>query len=90
MSTISRAFQPVAQASAACMAALLGPAVLAMLCVGNAHAADGNTSAEQRARLAIAPEFRHLDFVLAAAEGDLNGDGVPDRAMLLIDRKSVV
>lgn len=96
MSTISRAVQPVAHASAACMgalgralhmAALPGLAVLAMLCTGNAYAADGNASAEQKARLAIAPEFRHLDFVLAAAEGDLNGDGVPDLAMLLMGRK---
>ena len=87
MSTISRAVRPIAHASAACMAALLGPAVLAMLYVGNAHAADGNTSAEQRARLAIAPEFRHSDFVWTTAEGDLNGDGVPDLALLLTRHK---
>lgn len=96
MSTISRAVQPAAHASAACMgalcralhrAALLGPAVLAMLCTGNAHAADGNTSAEQRARLAIPLEFRHSDFFWTIAEGDLNGDGVPDLALLLTRHK---
>ncbi len=37
--------------------------------------------------LAIAPEFRHLDFVSAAAEGDLNGDGVLDLSLLLTGRK---
>ena len=96
MSTISRVVQPVAYAFAACMgalcralhrAALLGLAVLAVGCMGNVHAADESTSAERKARLAIPPEFRHLDFVLAASEGDLNGDGVPDRAMLLMGRK---
>lgn len=96
MSTISRAFQPVAHASAVCMgalhralhmAALPGLAISAILCTGNACAADGNASAEQKARLAVSPEFRHLDFVLAAAEGDLNGDGLPDLAMLLMGLK---
>ena len=96
MSTISRVVQPVAYSFAACMGALwralhkvalLGLAVLAIGCAGNVHAADESTSAERKARLAIPPEFRHLDFVLAAAEGDLNGDGVPDRAMLLMGRK---
>lgn len=35
-----------------------------------------------------APELRHLQFVWAIATGDLNGDGIPDVAMLLTGRAS--
>jgi hypothetical protein len=35
----------------------------------------------------MAPELRHLDFVWAEAQGDLNGDGIPDAAILLTGSK---
>jgi hypothetical protein len=35
----------------------------------------------------LAPDLRHLDFVWAEAQGDLNGDGIPDRALLLTGSK---
>ena len=64
-------------------------AVLVLLCVGNACVAVGPTPAEQKALLAIAPEFRHLDLWVSA-EGDLNGDGLLDLAVLLTGSKGEV
>ena len=37
----------------------------------------------QRALAATAPEFPHLDFIWANAEGDLDGDGLPDLVLVL-------
>ena len=92
MSTIFGAVQAVAHASARGMGALYRTAlpwlaVVAILCTGNVRAADESTSAEQKAQLAIPPEFRHPDFVWTTAEGDLNGDGIPDLALLLTKHK---
>ncbi|RYH29037.1 MAG: hypothetical protein EON54_22840 [Alcaligenaceae bacterium] len=96
MSTISRAVVPVLRPFSVCVSALGGAsqggafrrlAVMGLLCLSNAYAADEPTSVQQRARLAIAQEFQHLDFVWGAAEGDLNGDGVLDMALLLTGRK---
>lgn len=92
MSTIFGAVQAVAHASARGMGALYRTAlpwlaVVAILCTGNVRAADESTSAEQKARRAIPPEFRHPDFVWTTAEGDLNGDGIPDLALLLTKHK---
>lgn len=39
------------------------------------------------ALLAIPSELRHLDFVWARAEGDLNGDSIPDLALVLTGSK---
>lgn len=63
-------------------------AVQVLLCVGNVCAAGVSTPQEQKALLAIAPEFRYLDSVRAAAEGDLNGDGVLDLSLLLTESKA--
>lgn len=38
--------------------------------------------------LAIPPELRHLNFVWARAEGDLNGDAIPDLVLLLTGSKN--
>lgn len=39
------------------------------------------------ARLALPSELAHLDFVWARAEGDLNGDAIPDLALVLTGSK---
>lgn len=43
---------------------------------------------QQKALSAIPSEFRHFDFIWANAEGDLNGDGIPDVAMVLTGRRT--
>ena len=62
-------------------------AFLVLLCVGYACAAGGDTSKEKKALLAIPTEFRHLDSVMGSTEGDLNGDGVLDLALLVTGHK---
>ncbi len=69
------------------MRALLPLPMAFLLCFNlpPTHAADGPDPRQALARLA--PELRHLDFVMAQAEGDLNGDGIADVALLLTGSK---
>lgn len=43
---------------------------------------------QQKALSAIPAEFRYFGFIWASTEGDLNGDGIPDMAMVLTGRKT--
>lgn len=46
------------------------------------------TAQYQRALTATSSNFPHLNFIWANAEGDLNGDGIPDVAMVLTGRRT--
>ena len=63
---------------------LFAAAMLALACAGPSAAGGPPEDAEL---LAIPPELRHLNFVWARAEGDLNGDGIADSALLLTGSK---
>ncbi|MFZ6771853.1 hypothetical protein ACO0LB_03965 [Undibacterium sp. SXout7W] len=52
------------------------------------YAAAEYTGKYQRALAATSSNFPHLNFIWANAEGDLNGDGIPDVAMLLTGNRA--
>ena len=58
-----------------------------LFCVESLCAFAENTPIVQKALIVIAPQFPHLKSVWANAEGDLNGDGIRDLALLLVGQK---
>ncbi len=62
-------------------------ALLVLMCGGYACAADGDIPKEKKALLVVPAEFRYLNSVMGTTEGDLNGDGVLDLALLVTGHK---
>lgn len=58
-----------------------------LLCMQSLCAFAEDTPIQQKALAIIAPQFPHLKSVWAIAEGDLNGDGIHDLALLLTGQK---
>jgi FG-GAP repeat len=58
-------------------------AVSIFLCICAVHASDVKTPRNQSALSTIALNFPYLKFIWSIAEGDLNGDGVPDLAVVV-------
>lgn len=69
------------------MKALRLLAVSILLCIWAVYASAVQTPRNQSALSAIAPEFPHLNFIWSIAEGDLDGDGVPDLALVVTGEK---
>ena len=80
--------EPEAKATPCALPRLLRPVCLAAALVAACVPATAQDDAEQASVLsALPPELRHLSFAWARAQGDLNGDGVPDVAVVLTGSK---
>lgn len=61
---------------------------LVIFSIWSSYASAEYTAKYQRAITATSSEFPHLNFIWANAEGDLNGDGIPDVAMVLTGHRT--
>jgi len=70
------------------MDALRQLSALVIFSIWSSYASAEYTETYRRALAATSSDFSHLNFIWANAEGDVNGDGIPDVAMLLTGNRT--